>query len=170
VTDRDYLVSLCAQIPDSEVKGAVKFLEFLRGASERAPLPPQPLDPRRPTGETADAAFDDAMRRAVLQYHDAPTTDPFLLWFQRLDGSARPDLGLRLRAIITNARFNQNVRAESALQNTIAVLDCGLLDQREAGDSDLPLLVGDQIPHASGLGAEIFRSYAAYLGPFTEDR
>jgi hypothetical protein len=58
------------------------------------------------------------------------------------------------------------VRAESALQNTIAVLDCGLLNQREAGDSDSPLLSGTRFQTPQDWGRKYFAAFAAYFGTY----
>lgn len=147
MTDREYLLALCTQLHDSEVKSAVRYLERLSGPPGKPAAPgSHEVLCDRPRADD----FDEMVQQAVIRYHQRTTTDPFIIWFQqRLNGVPKTDISLRLRAIITDARFNQAVRAEKALQNTTAVYDLGLLHQREA-NSRLPLLLGTRFHSPEG--------------------
>lgn len=141
------MLALCTQLHDSEVKSAVRYLERLSGPPGKPAAPgSHEVLCDRPRADD----FDEMVQQAVIRYHQRTTTDPFIIWFQqRLNGVPKTDISLRLRAIITDARFNQAVRAEKALQNTTAVYDLGLLHQREA-NSRLPLLLGTRFHSPEG--------------------
>lgn len=83
-------------------------------------------------------------REIIIAYNENRAPDPFMKWFRQRDSERFfADDFQRVLAILIDARFDQRTTAEKALENTIAVVNCGALE-RLVNRNEMPLLTPRQ--------------------------
>jgi putative addiction module CopG family antidote len=166
------------------LKDALRLLrscsEILRERkSETAAGIPKEHPPVRPSPEeeVQDRGVTPArLRAAIATYYETlrrdPVTgshrDPFIQWLREVD-SDDPSVDLRLKVllILVNARFDQRTRAESALANTRAVFEAGLLQHHRIRRLNLAEIPTLKAPHQSS--PEEWRRLFRQALPMLED-
>jgi len=83
-------------------------------------------------------------REIILAYNENRAPDSFMIWFRQRDsaGFFVNDFE-KVLVILVDARFDQRTTAEKALENTIAVVECGALKRTIMRD-EAPLLIPRQ--------------------------
>ena len=95
------------------------------------------------TQET-DPDWPKRFREIILAYNENRAPDPFMIWFRQKDSAGFFVNNFeKVLVILVDARFDQRTTAEKALENTIAVVECGALKRTIMRD-EAPLLIPRQ--------------------------
>lgn len=86
----------------------------------------------------------DQLRSSILQYRKHRISDPFISWFRERDSADGFSSAFeKILVVLIDARFNQQTRAEHALDNTKRMSKAGAL-RRVIERDEVPLLIPRQ--------------------------